>query len=76
MVATVLILTSLILVMRGSRTGSSMQSSARGSASPTTEADYIGFRIAALELQVVPEPSSVGLLFIGAMGCVWRRKRS
>ncbi|MGB2402453.1 MAG: SUMF1/EgtB/PvdO family nonheme iron enzyme [Akkermansiaceae bacterium] len=58
-----------------SRIGTSMQSSARGSASPTTEADYIGFRVAALELQVVPEPSSVGLLVIGAMGFVLRRRR-
>jgi len=33
----------------------------------------IGFRVASVS--VVPEPSSVGLLVIGAMGCMLRRKR-
>lgn len=58
-----------------SRIGTSMQSSARGSANPSTEADYIGFRVAAIELEVVPEPSSVGLLVIGMMGAALRRQR-
>ena len=38
---------------------------------------YVGFRVAALELQVasVPEPSSVGLLVLGAMGLMLKRRR-
>jgi len=38
----------------------------------------LGFRVAAIDIVdigAVPEPSSVGLLAIGAMGCVLRRKR-
>ena len=53
-----------------------LQSSGRSSdIFPDFENSNLGFRVAALELQVVPEPSSVGLLVIGAMGCVLRRKR-
>ena len=39
--------------------------------------NYVGFRVASVSAAVaaVPEPSSLGLLVIGAMGCVLRRKR-
>ncbi len=45
-----------------------------GNGSPTTD---VGFRVASVSaaVAVVPEPSSVGLLVIGAMGCMLRRKR-
>jgi len=54
-----------------------LQSSDRYDGSPAIEFDFIGFRVASLSAAVaaVPEPSSVGLLVIGAMGCVLRRKR-
>jgi formylglycine-generating enzyme required for sulfatase activity len=44
---------------------------------PGNEFDDIGFRVASVSAAVaaVPEPSSLGLLVIGAMGCVLRRKR-
>jgi formylglycine-generating enzyme required for sulfatase activity len=56
---------------------SGLQSSDRGSFDPGLEGDFIGFRVASVSaaVAVVPEPSSVGLLVIGAMGCVLRRKR-
>jgi formylglycine-generating enzyme required for sulfatase activity len=52
---------------------SGLLSSGRGEVSPDFELDLSGFRVASVS--VVPEPSSVGLLVIGAMGCVLRRKR-
>ena len=54
-----------------------LQSSNRSSLTPGNEFDDIGFRVASVSAAVaaVPEPSSVGLLVIGAMGCVLRRKR-
>ena len=54
-----------------------LQSSDRYDGSPAIEFDFIGFRVASVSAAVaaVPEPSSVGLLVIGAMGCVLRRKR-
>ena len=65
-------------VIRGGfwgNTSVTLESSYRTTTTPGNEFNYLGFRVAALELQVVPEPSSVGLLVIGAMGCVLRRKR-
>ncbi|MGB2265597.1 MAG: SUMF1/EgtB/PvdO family nonheme iron enzyme, partial [Akkermansiaceae bacterium] len=53
-----------------------LQSSKRSSDIPVSESWEIGFRVASVSLSVVPEPSSVGLLVIGALGCVMRRKRS
>jgi formylglycine-generating enzyme required for sulfatase activity len=55
----------------------SLRSSGRGSSDPVSEFSFIGFRVASVSaaVAVVPEPSSVGLLVIGAMGCVLRRKR-
>ncbi len=47
-----------------------LQSSNRFNNSPTLGYDIIGFRVAA-----VPEPSSMGLLVIGAVGFLLRRKR-
>ena len=54
-----------------------LQSSDRYDGSPAIEFDFIGFRVASVSAAVaaVPEPSSLGLLVIGAMGCVLRRKR-
>jgi sulfatase modifying factor 1 len=54
-----------------------LQSSNRSSLTPGNEFDDIGFRVASVSAAVaaVPEPSSLGLLVIGAMGCVLRRKR-
>ena len=54
-----------------------LQSSNRSSLTPGNELDDIGFRVASVSAAVaaVPEPSSLGLLVIGAMGCVLRRKR-
>ena len=54
-----------------------LQSSDRSSLTPGIEFDDIGFRVASVSAAVaaVPEPSSLGLLVIGAMGCVLRRKR-
>ena len=40
-----------------------------------SEVGFLGFRVASVSSSVVPEPSSVGLLVTGAMGCVMRRKR-
>ena len=51
-----------------------LQSSYSGNGlSPADEFIDIGFRVASIT--AVPEPSSVGLLVIGAMGCMLRRKR-
>lgn len=47
-----------------------LQSSFRSSSSPGNVHDVVGFRVAA-----VPEPSSVSLMVIGAMGLMLRRKR-
>jgi len=54
-----------------------LQSSFRGGNDPGLETNFVGFRVASVSAAVaaVPEPSSVGLLVIGAMGCVLRRKR-
>ena len=54
-----------------------LQSSSRSSSFPGGEGSGSGFRVASVSaaVAVVPEPSSVGLLVIGAMGCVLRRKR-
>ena len=54
-----------------------LQSSGRTNFSPDFEDAVVGFRVASVSaaVAVVPEPSSVGLLVIGAMGCVLRRKR-
>ena len=54
-----------------------LQSSSRVEFDPVNELDIVGFRVASVSAAVaaVPEPSSVGLLVIGAMGCVLRRKR-
>ena len=54
-----------------------LQSSIRLINAPTIETNNLGFRVASVSaaVAVVPEPSSVGLLVIGAMGCVLRRKR-
>ena len=56
---------------------SGLQSSFRNDNFPDFENNAIGFRVASVSAAVaaVPEPSSVGLLVIGAMGCVLRRKR-
>ena len=66
-------------VLRGGAWGlasGDLQSSCRLSTHPDVELT-IGFRVASVSAAVaaVPEPSSVGLLVIGAMGCVLRRKR-
>lgn len=61
-------------VIRGgawSNHSSSLQSSARFSDSPGFELNNIGFRVAA----VVPEPSSLTLLGLGAISLLMRRKR-
>jgi len=50
-----------------------LQSSSRDDLGPVYESIGLGFRVASVS--VVPEPSSVGLLVIGAMGCMLRRKR-
>ena len=54
-----------------------LRSSGRSLSAPVLENGGIGFRVASVSaaVAVVPEPSSVGLLVIGAMGCVLRRKR-
>jgi sulfatase modifying factor 1 len=67
-------------VLRGgfwNNDSSVLQSSGRDLFSPDFENNAIGFRVASVSAAVaaVPEPSSVGLLVIGAMGCVLRRKR-
>ena len=36
-------------------------------ADPTTEGDLLGFRVA----YIIPEPSTVALLFLGLLGCAW-----
>ena len=59
----------------GDGDSSFLRSSYRNGLMPDLETDAHGFRVAALGLVAVPEPSSVGLLVIGAMGCVLRRKR-
>ena len=58
-------------------TAVNLQSSSRISSGPGFESGFIGFRVASVSAAVaaVPEPSSLGLLVIGAMGCVLRRKR-
>ena len=60
----------------GDGDSSFLRSSYRNGLMPDLETDAHGFRVAALGLVAVPEPSSVGLLVIGAMGCVLRRRRS
>ena len=69
-------------VLRGGRESSSstqLQSSFRSNFNlgPGNGDSGVGFRVASVSaaVAVVPEPSSVGLLVIGAMGCVLRRKR-
>jgi len=67
-------------VLRGGYWGSDsvdLQSSFRLNNDPDGEYLTVGFRVASVSaaVAVVPEPSSVGLLVIGAMGCVLRRKR-
>ena len=68
-------------VLRGGLWGSFsgvLQSSNRdGDFAPDFEIIPVGFRVASVSAAVaaVPEPSSVGLLVIGAMGCMLRRKR-
>ena len=54
-----------------------LQSSFRLNFDPGNGLDDVGFRVASVSAAVaaVPEPSSLGLLVIGAMGCVLRRKR-
>jgi sulfatase modifying factor 1 len=55
-----------------------LQGPSRYTNQPGTENDALGFRVASISvvpISVVPEPSSVGLLVIGAMGCMLRRKR-
>jgi hypothetical protein len=44
---------------------------------PGNEIGLIGFRVASVSAAVaaVPDPTSLGQLVIGAMGCVLRRKR-
>ena len=56
---------------------SGLQSSSRFDLDPVFEDGDFGFRVASVSAAVaaVPEPSSVGLLVIGAMGCMLRRKR-
>jgi sulfatase modifying factor 1 len=51
-----------------------LQSSSRGGNTPDIDYNSRGFRVASIS--VVPEPSSVGLLVIGATGLMLRRKRS
>jgi formylglycine-generating enzyme required for sulfatase activity len=68
-------------VLRGglwSGSSPTLQSSLRFDYDPGAEDDGFGFRVASVSaaVAVVPEPSSVGLLVIGAMGCMLRRKRS
>ena len=55
----------------------SLQSSSRLNNVPDNGDFSLGFRVASVSLEVppVPEPSSVGLLVIGAMGLMLRRKR-
>ena len=64
-------------VLRGgswNRSSNLLQSSSRfDELNPDFEYFTYGFRVASVS--VVPEPSSVGLLVIGAMGCMLRRKR-
>lgn len=54
-----------------------LQLSFRSNPNPDIENSAIGFRVASVSAAVaaVPEPSSVGLLVIGAMGLMLRRKR-
>ena len=54
-----------------------LKSSGQGATLPDNETNNLGFRVASVSAAVaaVPEPSSVGLLVIGAMGCMLRRKR-
>ena len=56
---------------------STLQSSNHFTYNPVLENNNTGFRVASVSAAVaaVPEPSSVGLLVIGAMGCMLRRKR-
>ena len=61
-----------------SETPDPTQSSYRSSLLPGFEFESVGFRVAAIDIVdigAMPEPSSVGLLAIGAMGCMLRRKR-
>ncbi|MEZ5323857.1 MAG: SUMF1/EgtB/PvdO family nonheme iron enzyme [Verrucomicrobiales bacterium] len=46
------------------------QSSDRSAGLPFEEAGFVGFRVAA-----VPEPSTLGMVFVGAIGLMIRRKR-
>ena len=46
---------------------SALQSSTTTPYEPTNEGDEFGFRIAYL----IPEPSTVALLFLGLLGCAW-----
>ena len=67
-------------VLRGgswSNFSADLQSSFRDDDDPNFGLTRGGFRVASVSaaVAVVPEPSSVGLLVIGAMGCMLRRKR-
>lgn len=53
----------------------SLQSSGRNYSSPTNEDFLIGFRVAAVPVAAVPEPSGVSLLVIGAIGLMMKRRR-
>lgn len=52
-----------------------VKSSNRSSTNPVTTDNKNGFRIASITSIAVPEPSSAGLLAIGALSCLVRRKR-
>ena len=63
-------------IMRGGglfEGASALQTTHQNPADPTTEGDGFGLRIA----YIIPEPSTVALLFIGSLGCVvgWMRRR-
>ncbi len=64
-------------VLRGGAWGTSGAHSAdlRQGASPTTEYSTVGFRVAAVPVVAVPEPSALLLTLIGALGVVTKRRR-
>jgi len=45
----------------------SLRTTHQNPADPTTEGDGFGFRVA----YIIPEPSTVALLFLGLLGCTW-----